>query len=373
MFICSYCCMMFILCICYYHQHLLGLEKSNDNRYETVWSVCKENIGNHIQHRSIIDDPPPNILVDMEHKLMYCSVPKAACSSWKTLFFELRGINVTNSVHSRAKKELTFLHQLSINRRWEVLRSFTKFMITRNPFLRILSAYRNKIQPNGTYEQLNANWKPYQWRERVGRPIIEKYYGNDVAMDMMTNKDKYNVTFSDFVRFLVDFPDLRASKDVHWMDINSLCYPCDVNYDVIVKFESMATEMQLVFEKAGLEANLPEVSKHTTNSSSIAQAVEYYKTLPPDVVTRLYNRYYYDFTVFEYDANLIYPGITDLRAPLESSASSLSTTTLTKDDNNKNIKKNKKKQKEPSIDHRKWMIRAIFIGLLDIVTSVWLP
>lgn len=261
--------------------------------------------------RSIIDDPPSNFIVDWENKLLYCEVPKAACSSWKKFFFELRGINVTSGINGKARKLLTHLHELSIADRREVLQSFTKFMVARNPFSRVLSAYRNKIQPNGSYEKLNRRWQPYIWRENVGQHIIRQYRGNDVALEMMANKDKYDVTFTEFARFLGEFPDHPAAKDLHWREITNLCYPCDVKYDVIVKFEAMAKEIQMFFDKAGLKAStLPELNLHATNSSDVTQAIEYYRTLPRDVVRRLYERYFYDFVVFGYDADAFYPGIT---------------------------------------------------------------
>ncbi|KAJ8024200.1 Carbohydrate sulfotransferase 11 [Holothuria leucospilota] len=291
-------------------QLIVDLEKESFSRNLGVDEVCRKNIGGKIPRRNVITDPPSNIIVDLERKLLYCEVPKAACSSWKQFFFQLRGMNVTKGINGKAKKELTHLHQLSTEQRKEALNSFIKFMVTRHPFSRVLSAFRNKIQPNGSYERLNQNWQPYHWRERVGQYIIEQYRGKDVAMEMMKDKSKYDVTFSEFVRFLGEFPDHKAANDLHWTDINSLCYPCDVRYDTIVKFENMAKESLLIFEKAGIENRLPSLTQHATNSSDLSQAVEFYRDIPRDVIRKLYERYYYDFTVFGYDANLFCDDIT---------------------------------------------------------------
>ena len=46
-------------------------------------------------------------------------------------------------------------------------------------------------------------------------------------------------TFAEFVQYLVDIHKKGESFDMHWSPITQFCTPCQVNFDVIMKFETL--------------------------------------------------------------------------------------------------------------------------------------
>ncbi|KAK2501094.1 hypothetical protein MC885_020086 [Smutsia gigantea] len=91
-----------------------------------------------------------HVLVDDAHGLLYCYVPKVACTNWKRVLLALsghaRGDPRAISAHeAHAPGRLRSLADFSpaeINRR---LRAYLAFLFVREPFERLASAYCNKF------------------------------------------------------------------------------------------------------------------------------------------------------------------------------------------------------------------------------------
>uniref|UniRef100_A0A8D2DCI4 Carbohydrate sulfotransferase n=1 Tax=Sciurus vulgaris TaxID=55149 RepID=A0A8D2DCI4_SCIVU len=91
-----------------------------------------------------------HVLVDDTHGLLYCYVPKVACTNWKRVLLALsgraRGDPRSIPAHeAHAPGRLPSLADFSpaeINRR---LRAYLAFLFVREPFERLASAYRNKF------------------------------------------------------------------------------------------------------------------------------------------------------------------------------------------------------------------------------------
>ncbi|QNJ27885.1 sulfotransferase family 2 domain-containing protein [Synechococcus sp. A15-24] len=121
-----------------------------------------------------------NILYSPEHKITFISNPKVACSTIKNSM--LGGFD--GNVHSEAEKRFGLPPNLDHD----------FFCITRNPFSRALSCFKNKIGPN---KEINpsAVWHPFC-----------KRFGFE--------KDK-QPTFCDFLRALLNDPN-PETMDMHY-------------------------------------------------------------------------------------------------------------------------------------------------------------
>ena len=84
-----------------------------------------------------------SFIVLEKYKLVYCSVPKVACTVWKRILANLEGIKINSSVHQETKGKLKLLSDYTTEDRVKILKTFKKFTFVRDPFERLLSAYKD--------------------------------------------------------------------------------------------------------------------------------------------------------------------------------------------------------------------------------------
>ncbi|CAL4238835.1 unnamed protein product, partial [Meganyctiphanes norvegica] len=167
---------------------------------------------------------------DKQLNIAYCHVPKAASTTWSWHLLRAIGlkdeiISKTESVHNLLKKYLPYP---SIeDTRKGVLDSALKFLVTRRPFERLVSAYQNKIA--------DPLVEPLQYR-KIQVQIINQYYE-----DLPVASKPLVPSFRDFCRYIIDELEnwMRDSDknglnppDHHWSPQTYLCSPCKLKYDI---------------------------------------------------------------------------------------------------------------------------------------------
>ena len=184
------------------------------------------------------------------------------------------------------------------------------FMFTRHPFSRILSSYRNKLDPNSTFE------RAYHWQAEFGEKIIKLYRYNidELRVREKKNRNKhehvvspgYDLTFSEFVRYLGDEKnkESRFFNNIHWVDVNRVCSPCSVRYDVIGKLETIEDDAKYILKLANVDDIVdfpsPDISSPTYSfKKDILE--QYLEDVPAEYVRDLYKRYLLDFELFGYE------------------------------------------------------------------------
>ncbi|XP_038078589.1 carbohydrate sulfotransferase 13-like [Patiria miniata] len=241
---------------------------------------------------------PPNIIVDDAHKVVYCSVPKVACTSWKKVFLVLNKSFKNTSEISQyfanrdGQKMLIRLKDLpdaDINR---ILKSYTKFLFARHPFSRVLSAFRNKLDPESTFERAEI------WQRTVGKRILDEYRESRKA------GAPFDLTFEEFIRYLTD-PEVprKKSSNKHWSRIYDQCLPCDIDYDVIGKFETLNEDSEYILRLIHADDVIfpGSDSSSPTGSSNQTRLESYYKGVPLVDLQNLYQRFKIDFDIFGYE------------------------------------------------------------------------
>ena len=178
-----------------------------------------------------------HIIVNDEHKILYCYIPKVACSNMKRIFLVMQGLfssiekvdrdimhKVTNSLDNK---------KYSMQQREYMLKNYFKFLIVRDPFERLVSAYRNKLQKKAnTY-----------FHRILAKKIVKKYRFN-YDKKVETGDD---VTFLEYSRYLIDTEPWRVNE--HWMTYERLCRPCEVNYDFIGSIETIDRDVSHVMKQ----------------------------------------------------------------------------------------------------------------------------
>ncbi|XP_077296186.1 carbohydrate sulfotransferase 11 [Arctopsyche grandis] len=278
--------------------HLSGgaqlTESVNLARGEAVAAACESSgplmpLQNHqLQH----------LLLDHKHKLLYCYVPKIACTNWKRIFMILsdkwNGTDVLAIPASLAHSAGMFpnLGDYSPEDREGILENYTKLIFVRHPFERVLSAYRNKLEdesPSAAYFQ-----------QRVGRTIIQHLRPHASNISIEKGND---VTFEEFVEYLTlpltDSTDVPYAVNEHWESIVQLCHPCFVNYTIIGKYETLLDDSILALNT--INASHIPFPRDIRTSGTADKLRQYYGSLPLDLIRRLYEVYKADFKLFNYN------------------------------------------------------------------------
>ena len=107
--------------------------------------------------------------------MLYCSVAKVACSNWRRVLLALSGkVKATDPLdiaihdaHTRFRGLLPALSSFSHAEIGLRLRTYFKFMFVRDPFQRLLSAWRNKFRSNLTTS--------VRFRRGIVRAIVRRY------------------------------------------------------------------------------------------------------------------------------------------------------------------------------------------------------
>jgi len=68
-----------------------------------------------------------------KYKLVYCTVPKVACTVWKQILANLEGYNITRGVHKKTLGKLRLLSNNTNEDRSKILKTYKKFMFVREP------------------------------------------------------------------------------------------------------------------------------------------------------------------------------------------------------------------------------------------------
>ncbi|XP_077983559.1 carbohydrate sulfotransferase 9-like [Glandiceps talaboti] len=226
-----------------------------------------------------------NLFVDERHKVIYCPVAKVANSNWLRIFVVLMGERKDiEEVNWDVVDETTFktLSSYDPSYRTHLLNTYTKFMFVRNPYNRILSAFVDKF-----VEEPDM---------KVVRPELPR------MLEVLSLPNATWVDFEDFIRYL-----LREKKpetfNNHWIKMHDQCFPCDIDYDIIGKFETLNEDAKHVIHEIGAstEVQFPRPNEHRTLSSAVDIMKGYYSRITKQEVMDLYKLYEWDFKMFGYE------------------------------------------------------------------------
>lgn len=120
------------------------------------------------------------------------------------------------------------------------LPSSLSFLFVRDPFERIVSGYRNKLEGGK-----NAY---YKW---LANRIVKRFRKHPQA----AGKPK-GPTFNEFVQYLIEQNANHKPFNEHWAPIYNFCTPCSINFTIIGKVETFNRDSEYIIRQAGLESLL---------------------------------------------------------------------------------------------------------------------
>ncbi|XP_071545315.1 carbohydrate sulfotransferase 11-like [Panulirus ornatus] len=227
-------------------------------------------------------------LVSERYQLVWCNVFKAASSTWLDNFLRMAGysgvivrnhlsspVELARKVYPRPTSEQlqTYLHQLN----------YTSFIIVRDPFQRLLSAYRDKLEP-----------KNQSYYRSLKCQIKEKHGHRKSPHDCQP-------TFSEFVNHVIDEDAQGMQPNEHWAPYYRFCSPCQVEFDFILHFESLSVDEAVLLENvSGLAEVVKPQTLHSSHTDYARVTAEYFSQLTSRQLDGLLKIYLKDFRIFGY-------------------------------------------------------------------------
>ncbi|XP_072288353.1 carbohydrate sulfotransferase 8-like [Eucyclogobius newberryi] len=269
-----------------------ALAAAQESRQTTLRDVCSR-YQPDVSLRRVSQRQVARVFVEDRHRLLYCEVPKSGCSNWKRVLMVLSGRARTtlDIPHDRAHyaNKLRRLETYDRAGIAERLATYARALFVREPFERLVSAFRDKFEsPNSYYHPV------------FGRPIISKYRANATRAALRTGA---GVTFREFVRYLLDVKR-PVGMDVHWEPVTQMCSPCLLRYSFIGKFENLEEEANFLLRK--IEAPKGLTFPHMKDRNPLAQRTspdltrQYFAQLDAAERQKLYDFYFMDYLMFDY-------------------------------------------------------------------------
>ena len=221
-------------------------------------------------------------------KLVFCYIPKISSTTWKQVLYQAENNGTSLKGDSHRRDIFTWLQDYSTAERKKIIDTYFKAIFVREPFARLLSAYKHKMKGLG-----------HEWFKKIDPSIPEEEIEKE--------------TFPLFVRrYILDFNHTQTNQ--HWRRYEQIC-PCEVNYDFIGHFENLAEEAPQLLKMTGVDdyVTFPEYQP----SKSSPFMLEYYAGLTREEILKLGHFYELDFKLFGYD----FPGplqdVLDMKATSE--------------------------------------------------------
>ena len=248
----------------------------------------KEYCARHYQHKTDSELDFSNFVVLEDKKLIYCSNPKVACSTWKRILATAQGMNVTavHGIHLYTRGKFKLLSQLSLEERKEKLATYTKFFFVREPYERLLSAYRDCFY--GSYKRKQEYWQNY------GRFIQET-----IERAGIRNKSEGGeTTFSEFIAYLDHRRKNGGKFQEHWRAQNELCHPCHIQYDIVGHYGTFFEDTKYIYSRVKFDDRVQLPRWHPSSTGPLL--LKFYSKLPDKRVLQVTNLYQPDFELFGY-------------------------------------------------------------------------
>ena len=259
------------------------------HRAEILRYFChRNNTKSSYWKSSSLTDVFPNIFVDDKHKILFCIIPKAGHSSWKTLLMEIASnkSHILGKVHDTRNERIHGVYSLGSMKGGKLnrLKTYYKVMAVRHPFTRLLSAYKNKFFDNTTMVS-----------KAHGKYILDNYR---LSISNMSRFYATRPTWEEFVRFVA--ADEKLHYDVHWQGYEDLCRPCQIHYDAVVKLESIHEDSHQLLSRLGLVEQFSIGHFNPSVGEGGKANLEYFRELSNQTFEDLKLTFRRDMTMFGY-------------------------------------------------------------------------
>ena len=208
---------------------------------------------------------PIRLVASDNFKLIGCKITKVGSTNMARLLYALDHLSETNDTNKVSKgraRKLTIdtAKKTNIVSLQQKLMTYTTYMFVRDPFERLLSAYRDE--------------RPTSWFKK-------------------------NISFSKYLQFVIATPTNKLNK--HLTPIYIRCKPCTTRYDFVGLLKNFDGDMKRILESvgAGNVVHLPQRNQTGYQQQKSSDVLHrYMKTVSVDIRKQIYEKYYIDYFLF---------------------------------------------------------------------------
>ncbi|XDV14683.1 hypothetical protein PO909_014896 [Leuciscus waleckii] len=251
-------------------QDFTHLKLRQAHRRRIIRELCSANSSLNFPGKFKTLDQIPNraldhLIVDDHHGVIYCFVPKVACTNWKRVMIVLS----QNLRFGRFSRPL--IHHK--------LKNYTKFLFVRDPFVRLISAFRDK------FASTNEDFYRY-----YGSPMLQRAFAAGIRL-----------SFIHFIQYLLDPQTEKKNPfNEHWQQMYRLCHPCQIDYDFIGKLETLDEDTEHLLRILGLDKYIHFPPGYENRTAEDWER-DWFANISVADKRKLYNLYETDFRLFGYD------------------------------------------------------------------------
>lgn len=266
------------------------------DRLKRLSEKCKKHRLNYNTIYDLYNDQLKSIYVDDINKFLYCAVPRTASNVWKSLMKKMSGrVNETGLYEENYElKSVKRLGDYRYVDKERILKQYTKFLVVRDPYERILSLFRKKYENKFDVDP--------NFRNKYDRTIVENFRKNVTLVEIYT-KVQHDVKFPEFVEFITWANTVPRLKNDFWTPVNQICHPCVIHYDIIGKYETIKADSDWVLKLIEVDfLKFPTFHRHIEDGSKRTSELvdDYFGKLPIHVLSNFYKMYRADFKLFAY-------------------------------------------------------------------------
>ncbi len=177
------------------------------------------------------------------------------------------------------------LHSLSAEEALYRLASYIKVLIVRNPLERLLSAYRNKLEP--PFSPAKRHFFP----DNLKWYIVQRSRREQLSEDLRNGNISRSLhpSFLEFVHFMSLF-DLSTYNE-HFKPVLDLCFPCAIQYDFYANFKSLDYDLYALMDYLGIPSSYyPKAISHISKPTEDYMKL-YYSKVDDEAKRRLFDAF----------------------------------------------------------------------------------
>ena len=163
------------------------------------------------------------------------------------------------------------------------LKNYYKFAIVRNPLERLLSAYKNKLET-----PLNATMRK-KFPDRLKAYLLDLYAHDQLKSWISARQYTKDIhpTFQHLLKFMTQFS--LSSYNEHFMPFVQLCFPCAVDYDLLINFKTINYDMYALMDYLNIPPSYyPAAIGHETPTSAYMK--QYYGNISGPIKEDLFKK-----------------------------------------------------------------------------------